>query len=497
MSPDALLGIDLGTTAVKAGLFSADDGRLLALSKREYAHASPRDGWAEMEADEYWRAIVAGVRDVCHQAAGWRAVSIGLSSQGQTFVLLDEKDCPVRPAIVWLDLRAQSEADELLQKLGARAWRENTGYPFCPAIASAPKLMWLARHESESWKRVRHVAMLPEFISQRLTGQYVCDPCDMESSGFYGDNGWWQEALDAAGIPRSLFGEVKESGELAGRLTASAAAELGLTVGVPVGVGSNDQLTGAIGAGNVRPGMVSGTVGTAMAIIGTLPGDTAAGKNLPSSRHAVLGLRYALTFSNTSGILLTWCRDRFAPGRSYNDLISLACSVEAGAGGVTMLPHFAGMATPTFDSSVRGGLFGLTLAHGQGHILRAAMESVGFMARDAMELLRSNFHLEWRSLRILGGATRLQEWVQMIADITGAPIELPRCSEAAVLGAAILGGVAAGRLPGIAEAAERFYAPARTFAPAPDAARYEKPYRRYRAAMERLYPGALGLSEGA
>ena len=496
MTPNALLGIDLGATAVKVGLFSAEDGRMLGLSTQEYALSSPREGWAEMDAETYWRAVVAGVREVQRQAPDWRAVSIGLSSQGQTFMLLDKAHRPIRPAVVWLDVRAQKEADELLRKLGPEAWRARTGYPFCQAISSAPKLIWLAREEPEHWRRAHHVAMLPEFIGHRLTGQYVCDPANMESSSFYGDLGWWDEALKAAGIPRELFGDVKDSGERIGALTTAAAKELSLDPGLPVGVGSNDQLTGAIGVGNVRPGLMSGAVGTAMAIIGTLPGDAPPGANLPVDRHAAPGLRYALTFSITSGILLKWFRDGFAPGKSYDDLTAMAASVEIGAGGLTLLPHFAGMATPTFDSSVRGGLAGLTLAHGQAHLVRAVLESVGFMVRDSVELLRANFHRDWRSLRILGGATRSPAWVQMIADIAGMPIELPRCSEAAVFGGAILGGVAAGVLPGIVEASERFYASDRVFTPGADAMKYQEPYRRYRAAMERMYPGALGLTNG-
>jgi xylulokinase len=477
-------------------MFSAEDGHMLALSTQEYALESPHDGWAEVDAEIYWRAVVAGIRDIRSRTPGWRAASIGLSSQGQTFILLDKVHRPIRPAVVWLDLRAQKEVDELLQTLGPEAWRSHTGYPFCQPIYSAPKLIWLTRQEPEHWRHTHHIAMLPEFIGHRLTGQFICDPVEMGSSGFYDDLGWWEEALKAAGIPKELFGNVKNSGERIGMLTASAARDLSLEPDLPVGVGSMDQLAGAVGAGNVRPGLMSGMVGTAMAIIGTLPGDAPPRGKLPADRHAVPGLRYALTFSMTSGILLKWCRDRFAPGKSYEELMAMASSVEIGSGGLTLLPHFAGMATPTFDSSVRGGLVGLTLSHGQAHMVRAVLEAVGFMVRDSAELLRANFHRDWRTLRILGGATRSPAWVQMISDITGMPIELPHCSEAAVLGGAIFGGVAAEVLPGIVEASERFYAPDRVFSPGPDAGRYHEPYRRYRMAMERMYPGALGLSGG-
>lgn len=490
---DALLGIDLGTTAVKVGLF-ADDGRLLALSTQEYTLDTPRESWAELDAEVYWRRVAAGTAEVTRQAPAWRVAAIGLSSQGQTFVLLDAAHRPLRPAIVWLDTRAREEAAFLQEKLGAEALQRHLGVPFARPISSGPKLLWVKRHEAPVWAKVRHAAMLPEFIGQRLTGEYVCDPSNMGTTDFYGRLGWWPEALEAAGIPRELFGDVRDSGALLGRVTPEAASALGIEPGIPVGVGSNDQLTGALGVGNARPGLLSGAIGTAMAIVGTLPRDAdLARTTIPAGAHAVPGLRYALTFSITTGILLKWYRDKFAPGSSYEELVRLAASVEPGAGGLLFLPHFAGIATPTFDATVRGGWIGLTLAHGPAHVVRALLEAVGFTVRDAIELLRRHFGREWTELRVLGGATRSDFWMQMIADISGAVVEKPACPEAAVLGAAICGGVAAGRLPGLAAASERFYRREKRFEPHRDAARYAEPYRRYRAAMEALYPGALGL----
>jgi len=334
--------------------------------------------------------------------------------------------------------------------------------------------------------------MLPEFVAARLTGEYVCDPANMASTGLYGRGGWWDDALRVTGIPRDFFGEVRTSGALLGTVRRAAVAELGVAPGTPVGVGSNDQLTGALGVGNVRPGILSGAIGTAMAILGTLPSDTAStGNPIPAGDHAAPGLKYALAFSMTTGMLLKWYRDRFAPDRSYDELTAMAAPIAAGAEGLTCLPHFAGTATPSFDATVRGGFCGLTLAHGPAHLVRAILEAVGFTVRDAVDLLGNSFHTEWRTLRVLGGAARSDLWMQMIADIAAMPIERPACREAAVLGAALCGGVAAGILPDLAQAAERFYRAERTFEPSADAARYETPYRRYRNAMESLYPGAL------
>lgn len=495
MGEAALLGIDLGTTAVKLGLFAVADGRQLALAVREYPLQTPHDRWAELDAEVYWQAIVAGMAELRRQAPAAAVAAIGLSSQGQTFVVLDEADRPLRPAIVWLDTRGEAQCRRLLAELGADAYRRHTGTAFPQPISSAPKLMWLAEHEPATWRRIRHVAMLPEFIGHRLTGRYACDPCNLGSSGLLGEDGWWDDALRVAGTPREWFGDVVPTGGLVGTLTPAAAAALGLPPGLPVGSGSNDQLTGAVGVANVRPGILSGAIGTAMALVATLPGAGGpAAPRLAAHAHAVPGLRFALTFAMTTGILLRWYRDKFGGGQSYDELLARAAIVPPGADGLTFLPHFSGIATPTFDATVKGGLTGLTLAHGPEHVVRALIEAVAFTVRDALELLGESYPTRWEVLRVLGGATRSPLWLQLIADVSGLPVERPACHEAAVFGAALAGGVAGGLLPDLVSAAERGYRVDRRWTPGPDRDRYAEPYRRYRQAMEQLYPGALGLA---
>ncbi len=494
--PDAILGLDLGTTAVKLGLFALEDGRQLALATREYPLETPHEHWAELAAPVYWESIVAGMAELRATAPGWRVASIGLSSQGQTFVCLDETDRPLRPAIVWLDTRAGEQCQRLLAALGPDAYRRQTGLAFPQPISSAPKLRWIAENEPDVWQRTRHVAMLPEYIGHRLTGQYVCDPCNLSTTGLYSEHGWWHEAMALTGVSRDLFGEVRPTGQPIGATTPDAARALGIESGIPVGVGSNDQLTGAVAVGNVRPGILSGAIGTAMAIVATLPpgGEkTAQPPSVPSHPHPVPDRRYALTFAMTTGILLRWYRDRFGRDLDYPQLVERAMRIAPGADGLTLLPHFSGTATPTFDATVRGALLGLSLQHGPDHLVRAILEAVGFTVRDAVELLHANYRVSWQVLRVLGGATRSPAWMQLIADVTGIPIEKPVCSEAAVFGGALCGAVAANLLPSLADAGERFYKAERTYEPGPDSARYEAPYRRYRQAMATLYPEALGI----
>lgn len=496
MTREALMGLDLGTTAVKVGLFDAESGEALAVARSEYTPTSPHAGWMELEAEEYWRASVEATRAAHEQAGAPRVVGIGLSSQGQTFVPLGASEEPLRPAIVWLDTRAEAQAQRLNEILDTDELRRRRGTPTINAIDSAPKILWLREHEPEVWAQTRHLVMLPDYLGLLMTGELKLDLSNAGSTALVDRTAddWWPEALEAVGLPREWLSPLGRPGEKLGELTAAAARALGLDAGTPVALGSNDQLNGAVGVGNVEPGIASGTVGTAMALITTVD-DIA--DTLPDGvlwgKHPVPGLFYLLTYAKTSGVLLTWLRDLLGVG-DYDVLLTEAAGVPAGCDGLVCLPHFSGTATPTFRSDVRGGFVGLTLGHTRGHIVRAVAEAVCFCARDALTLTVSATGQDVTELRMLGGAARSEWWMQMMADVVQLPLAIPACSEAAVLGGAIYGGVAAGRLDSIATAAKRFYRPAQRLEPREEmTGAYDEAYTVYRDVMERLYPGALEL----
>ncbi|MFO8080028.1 MAG: FGGY family carbohydrate kinase [Armatimonadota bacterium] len=495
----ALLGIDLGTTAVKAGVFDAESGRMLGVARAEYSPASPRAGWMELAAGEYWRATVEAVREA-HEAAGRPEVAaIGLSSQGQTFLPLDCDREPLRPAIVWLDTRAEAEARRLNEILDADELRARRGAAEINAVDSAPKILWLRENEPDVWAQTRHLVMLPDFIGERLTGEFRLDVSNAGSTAMVdrtasrdgGAGDWWPAALDAVGVPREMLSPLGGAGEPIGAFTDGAASELGLTAGATVALGCNDQIAGAVGAGNVEPGIASGTAGTAMAIVATTDATERPLEGVLHGAHAVPGLRYLLTYAKTSGVLLTWLRDLLASA-DYEELLMEAREAPVGCDGLVCLPHFSGTATPSFRSDVRGGFVGLTLAHGRPAVARAVVEAVCFCARDALELARRSGQ-PVEELRMLGGAAQSDWWMQTMADVTRTPLAVPACPDAAVLGAAIFGGVGAGLLSSIDEAARAFYRADRRYDPnRAVAADYDAAYAAYRDAMERVYPGALG-----
>ncbi len=482
---DLFIGIDLGTTGIKVGLFDGS-GAEVAAANREIQLDTPAPGVAEFDAARYADLAFEAVREVlAAPEAGPKAVrAIGFSSQAQTFVLLGADDRPLRPAVSWLDVRAEAEARELSDLAGRGI----------NAIASCPKILWLRRNEPETLKRTERVLITPDHLIYLLTGRAASDPITAGSTGAYDSETrrWLDDVLKACGLTEKMMPEVLSPGEKAGTLTPGAAEKLGLAEDVLVAVGTNDQCAGALGAGNVTPGCASLALGTALALVVTSRQSEGAspwageGPALHPAAEKGRELYVLLGYAKTSGVVLRWFRDTFAPGASYEEIFREAASVPAGAAGVRCLPHFSGTATPDFSPAARGGFSGLSLAHGRAHLARALTESLCFTVRENLELLGRVERIT--ELRAIGGGARSDVWLQMIADVTGVPVERPAVREAACLGAAEMAMVAAGRFATVAEAAESLYSAEKRFEPdASLRAAYQEAYARYRTFYKALY----------
>ncbi|MFO7897615.1 MAG: FGGY family carbohydrate kinase [Planctomycetota bacterium] len=489
MPDDLYIGVDLGTTGIKAGLFEAT-GRTVATSARGIELDTPAPGFAEFDADDYIAKVFAAIRELLRSpdvnADAVRA--IGLSSQAQTFVVLDEAGDPIRPAVSWLDVRAGDEAEEL--SVLAEAGR---GEPLT-AIASTPKLLWLRRHEPEVMASAAAVQLLPDHLIYRLTGRAVSDPITAASTGAYDRWGrrWVIPVLETCGLTTAMMPDVASPGEPAGTLTAEAARQLGLAEDVAAIVGTNDQYAGALGAGNAFPGCASLALGTALAIVATTDSQEDIPPGLMISPHPASSERKALyamlAFAKTSGVLLRWFQAQFTPSLSYEALFAEAASAPIGADGVTCIPHFSGTATPDFNPAVRGAFVGLTLSHTRAHLFRALLESLAFTVQENLERLGRAVPLT--PIRAIGGGARSDVWLQMMADATGFAIERPRTREAACLGAAALAMVGAGRFDTVARAVKELFQLDVRFEPdAERNGRYDLARQRYHHWFRVTYPG--------
>jgi xylulokinase len=460
MKPEGYLGLDVGGTGAKAGVVDAR-GRLLGFSHSPYSPGLTEEGYVEIPIEKIYsatrEAAVSAIRE-----SGARIVALGISSQGQTFVSLDEHDEPLHPAIVWYDARASEQADRMRHALQPANLKV---MPKVPPIATAPKIMWLREHFPGLMARAKRYLLLPDYFAYRLTGRAVTDPSTASSTGLYAQDtaDYCPEALAAAEIGKGALAEIQKPGRPIARVLPKSARRWGLDADAVVVTGTNDQYAGALGAGNCRPGIVSVTTGTCLALVTLtekLPEPMPLG--LFGGRFPISRYQYALAFSKTAGVVLDWFNRELSPGNSLRDLDEMASHVPAGSRGVMMLPHFDGMLSPQPDPKARGAFLNLSLHHTGADMYRATMEALGYTLNECLELYRqSGFDIN--TVRAIGGAARSDFWLQMIADITGMSIERPAIVEAAVLGAAMIAAVGAGAFSSLEESSEAFHIRERIF----------------------------------
>ncbi|MHB1455923.1 MAG: FGGY-family carbohydrate kinase [Armatimonadota bacterium] len=479
------LGLDLGGTGAKAAVYDSD-GKLLGAGQSPYDPITSAEGHTEIPIND----IYCAARDAVRQAvASSRAdvTAMAISSQGQTFVALDGDDQPLYPVIMWYDSRASKQAEVLNAEVRASCINESV--PYVEAIATAPKIMWLKEHFSELMESASRYLLLPEYFSYRLTGLAVTDPCTASSTGLYADDAqsYCREALEASGIDESQVAVIKSAGTPIGVISRDVADEWGLGSGVLLVVGTNDQYAGAIGAGNCCPGIITETTGTCLALVTlteTLPEPMPVG--LLGGRFPIEKYRFALAYSKTAGVTLDWYK-KFIPGKSLTELDGSASDVPIGSHGVTFLPHFDGTVSPVPNPDARGFICNLSLNHTPIDIYRSILESLSFSLRENTEFLKNNgFRLD--VIRSIGGGAKSDLWLQMKADVCGIPVERPKVTEAATLGASMIAAVGMGVYSSIEECSKRFYHTDRTFIPQADAtAAYEKPYWEYRKLCSQIY----------
>ncbi len=447
-----LLSVDAGTTSVKVAAFDLT-GRMVASSLQEYGLQTPAQDWVELPADVYWQSAVAGVREVlAHPAVSAEAVvAVGVTSQGETIIPVSQGGQPLRNAIVWLDNRAGAEAEQVANDFDLDRFYQITGLPEIIPTWPACKALWLREHEPSTFAQVHKILLVEDYLLFRLSGRYVTEGGVCTSTGYFDirTGRWWSEMLDYVGLSAEQLPELLQSGQVVGSLSAAAAGETGLARATAVVTGSMDQIAGAIGAGNIVPGIVSETTGTALVLAATVTEPLYdPQKRLPCYYHALPGSYLLLPYSQTAGMVFRWFRDQLGHGESYDQLVAMAAEVPPGSDGLIALPHLTGATSPHFNPQAKGVFYGITLHHTRAHFVRAILEAVAFMLRENVELLQE-LGVDIVELLSLGGAARSDLWLQIKADVTGLPLRTPDCEEATSLGVAILSAAAMSLYPSV------------------------------------------------
>ncbi len=496
-----LIGVDLGTTAIKCAAYE-EDGNLVASATREYSLLTPGPNIVEVHPSTYWGEFSSAMHDVLLHAgiSPIQVAAIGISAQGETLIPVLADGAPAGNAIVWLDGRAIDEAEELANLFDARRFYEVTGQPSMLPTWPAAKILWLSRHDPRTFEQVARFLLIEDYFLWRLTGEYVSEGSLLTSTCYWDfrTKRWWPEMLAALGIDESRLPTIVEPGTVVGKLLPAVAHELGLPGSTMVCTGALDQACGAIGVGNVAPGRFSENTGAAVALCATVAeARLDPSQRMPCHYHGVPDTYMFHTFTS-GGVVLRWFRDRFAEAeRSVADSIGLdaydllaqeAGTIGAGAEGLVMVPHLQGAMAPESNANARGAVVGLSLRHGRAHIARAILESIAFVVRRNIEVLE-DLDVAIPDIRALGGGARSRLWKQIEADVTKRPVLITRQPDAATLGAAILAGVGLGRYSSAQEAAEKMVQIDETFEPRPELAElYDETYAIYNQTYDSLCP---------
>ncbi len=504
----ALLGIDLGTTGVKAALFAAEDGHVISSAFVDYPLVHPHPGWAEQDPELWWQATVIAIRSCLSEGAVYGVVpadvrGAGLSGQMHGVVLLDKNYKVLRPCIIWADQRSDAQCRWMTEQVGASRLIEYVSNPALPGF-SAPKALWVRDNEPEIFAQTRTIILPKDYIRFRLTGVLAMEISDAAGTCLLDvKHGIWsQEVLHAIGFDPSLMPPVVAADAVCGSITYEVEQLTGLIVGTPVAGGGADNACGAVGNGVVRPGLALVSIGTSGVLLAhaATPQVDISGPipRVHTFNHAVPHAWYLMGVTQSAGLSLRWLRDniglpeqaleRWTGLDAYELLTKEAEGVSPGSDGLLFLPYLQGERTPHLDAYARGGWIGLTASHTRRHLVRAVLEGVAYSLKDCFAIIQEQ-GLELEQLRATGGGAKSLLWRQILADVLGVQLVTTTAEEGPAFGAALLAGVASGVYPSVPQACDITVRVVHHTEPRPELESvYERAYEKYRALYPALKP---------
>lgn len=486
MTRQAILGIDLGTSGVKAVLLGTA-GRLLAEAAANHPVDSPRPGWAETDPAAWWQAIVAAVRAVRDRAGDVDVAAVGIDGQMHGLVLTDASGRPLRPALLWADTRAVQETEAWRRLPEPR--RAALANPITPGM-TGPLLRWLARHEPRTYQRACWALLPKDWVRQQLTGVAATDPSDASATLLWDvpADRWADDVATGVGLKPELLPPVIPSSDRAGSVRPDAAEALGLRSGVPVAAGAADTAAALLATGLADPGEMQLSVGTGGQIVRpVLRPEPVAAPRTHLYRAAAPDRWYAMAAVQNAGLALDWVRRTLHA--SWAELYGSARAEPPGALGVTFTPYLSGERTPVLRSDARGAWLGLGLVTDRSALLQAAVEGVAFALRHALEALPG---ARPDQLRLVGGGALDPRFRAVLADVLRAELRPVEVRSASAIGVAMLAAEAAGlRPPGIPlEVGEPVGPSARSGA-------YDAAFDRYVRLVHKILGGASPERTGA
>ncbi|MCI8282774.1 MAG: xylulokinase [Lachnospiraceae bacterium] len=483
----SILGIDLGTSSIKAMLLDTEKG-VIGIESRSYDVEIPALGYAQQSPREWWESLCAISQALKEKYPGSfeEIKAIGLSGQMHGLVLTNKKGEVLRPAILWLDQRSGTECGEIMERVKQENWEGILQNRVFPGFAF-PSLLWVKRQEPEIYRNIHKLMQPKDYIRYRLTGEIGAEVSDASASLMFDlkRREWAYSVTESFGIEAKLFPECRESMEIGGYVTKYAQKETGLKAGIPVIYGAGDQPCQSIGNGVYKEGQVICNIGTGGQISVYSDTDRYDRRLRTNTFCHCYGKAYTMFGAMLcAGMALKWLKNNLLREESFQVLSQQAGTVPPGSEGVLFLPYLAGERTPHMDPMAKGMFYGLQLCHGREHFIRAVMEGITFGLKDSLDILEE-MGMAGDEIIASGGASVSPVWIQMQADIFQKKVRVSMVKEQACLGACILAGVGCGLFSDIQKACGRFVKyEDKIYLPEPEGI-YQKYHEKFRELYDR------------
>ena len=452
--PDYLLGIDLGTSGVRTGVYDRDGNRR-GLGAVNYPIEIPAQGHAEQDPIVWWRSTAEAIRAALTESGirGSDIAAISFSGQMHGTVLLDSTGEPIQHAVIWADSRSADECNEIEEMAGETRLNGMLMNHMFPGTQAAT-IRWLQKHDHDLWRRARRILLPKDYLRSRMCGLFNTESSDASGTLLFdvSRREWATEILDSLHIPVEYLPFIVNSDEHIGE-TEGIEDETGLPDGIPVVLGGADQPCTALGNGVIDPGVLMVTIGTGGQLFAPMSQPKSSPGlalntfcHLPEQRWYVMGATLA------AGLSMQWFRNAFAADVSYAGLDHEAADIPPGADGLRFQPYIAGRRSPVMLPEQAGTFSGIGHAHTRAHFARAVMEGVVFELRELFDIIQV-MHLDVSRIVCSGGGAKSRLWMQMLANVFDLQVTLAGGDERACLGAALLAGMGVGWYKNYREAA--------------------------------------------
>lgn len=451
-----LLGIDVGTSSIK-GMLMEENGRILAISARNYDVSFPKPNYAEQDPRMWWVRLCQVMGELQRKCPRMKEdlQGIGLSGQMHGLVAIDKEGIPVRPAIIWMDQRATKELEEIKEKIPFSRQGEIFHNQVFNGFA-LPSLLWMKREEPDLYERIDKIFQPKDYIRYCMTGEVGTEESDASAALLMdvGKREWAWDVLEILGIRREILPPLGHSWEVAGRVTEKAAKELGIRAGIPVVYGAGDQQAQSIGNGAVREGLLISNIGTGAQVSCYSKKDWYDTKLRTHTFCHGIPDGYTIYGAMLSGgMSLKWLKNNILNVGSFGELSAMAGETAPGSDGVIFLPYLSGERTPLMNPGAKGMFFGLSIEQDRRHLARAVMEGVTYALKSSLDILQS-MGIDAKRILASGGAAQSPVWLQIQADILGKEVQVCNVKEQACLGACMLAVVGCGVYGDIGQACE-------------------------------------------